>query len=90
VQYSRDGNRHFGRVDSVFVLDNFDDRYIFIILTPVYLTGERHKLLDLAILQAEPEGPIIVGVTAIMPVSLYMVPVEDVGIIWVEWEPHLL
>ena len=90
MQYSRDGNRHFGRVDSVFVLDNFDDRHIFIILTPVYLTGERHKLLDLAILQAEPEGPIIVGVTAIMPVSLYMVPVEDVGIILVEWEPHLL
>jgi len=38
----------------------------------------------------EKDKPVIVGITAIDPVRLYMVPVEDVGIVWVDWDVYYL
>ncbi|KAI1485633.1 hypothetical protein F5X96DRAFT_674446 [Biscogniauxia mediterranea] len=90
VQFSRDGENRFGRVDHIFVLDNFDDRHIFIILTPVRSTNARDALLDLEVMEEQNDDAIIVGVTAIAPVRLYMVKVDSVGIVWVNWELHYL
>ena len=55
------------------------------ILTPIVRTNTRDPLLDLEVME-ESEGVVIVGITAIQPTSLYMVDVDGVGIVWVDWD----
>ncbi|KAH8879243.1 hypothetical protein GQ53DRAFT_834304 [Thozetella sp. PMI_491] len=86
VQYVRDGIMRFGRVDSVLVLDNFQDRHIFVVLTLVQRTFTRHPLLDLEVMDKQEDHAILVGTTAIVPVCLYMVRVANVGTVWVAWK----
>ena len=33
---------------------------------------------------------VIVGITTILPLCLYMVPIKGIGIIWVDWEVDML
>jgi len=72
------------------LLDNFHDRHIFVILTPVERTFRRHHILGLEVMDERHNRAVIVGVTAISPTCLYMVRVENVGTVWVDWEAHLL
>ncbi|TRX98548.1 hypothetical protein FHL15_000622 [Xylaria flabelliformis] len=90
VQYMRDGDYHFGRVDYIFVLDNFEDRHIFVILTPIKSTNTRDRILDLEVMAEKRDESIIVGITAISPQRFYMVQVDGVGIVWVDWDLHYL
>lgn len=76
-------------MDHIFILDNDKDRHIFTVLTLIKRTESRHKLLDLEIME-ETEDAVVVGVPAIRPVRLYMVPVRGVGIIWVDWDVYTL
>ncbi|EAQ91957.1 hypothetical protein CHGG_00192 [Chaetomium globosum CBS 148.51] len=50
VQFTRDGGVQFGRVDHIFVLDNFADRHIFVVLIPysgqLCSLGEKKDFLD--------------------------------------------
>ena len=84
----RDGF-HFGRVDHIFVLDNFADRHIFVILTPVKRTHTRHNILGLEIMEEVTDKAVIIGITTILPLCLYMVPIKGIGIIWVDWEVYI-
>lgn len=88
VQFTRDGGVQFGRVDHIFVLDNFADRHIFVVLIPVRRTETRHHILDLEVMEEMEGQAVIVGVTAVSPVGLYMVRVEGVGTVWVDWDVH--
>ncbi|RYC63896.1 hypothetical protein CHU98_g2323 [Xylaria longipes] len=90
IQYIRDGDYHFGRVDYIFVLDSFEDRHIFVILTPVERTHTRDHILDLEIMAKKPDDAVIVGITAVSPQRFYMVKVDGVGIVWVDWDLHFL
>ncbi|KAK3897748.1 hypothetical protein C8A05DRAFT_47731 [Staphylotrichum tortipilum] len=91
VQFKRDTTTiRFGRVDHIFVFDNFNDRHIFLVLTPIKRTGTRHHILDLEVMEEEEEQAVIIGVPAVCPTRLYMVPVQGVGTVWVDWDVHLL
>lgn len=85
------GNR-IGRVDHSFIFDVFDVfdeyRHIFIVLTELSFAGTRDAILDLDVFQEA--NSVIVGITAIEPVKLYMVPVRNVGIVRVDWDVHYL
>jgi len=83
------GNR-YDRLDQVIVFDcPPEHRHIFAIVTTLDRTGTRDEVLDLEIFQ-ENEKPVIVGITGIDPVKLYMVPVDNVGIVWVDWDPFYM
>ncbi|KAI1747760.1 hypothetical protein F4782DRAFT_535125 [Xylaria castorea] len=70
IQYVRDGDYYFGRVDYIFVLDNYEDGHIFVILTPVKRTNARDHILDLEIMAEKPDDSVIVGITAVSPSTI--------------------
>jgi hypothetical protein len=83
------GNR-YGRLDHVIVFDCPPKyRHIFAIVTTLDRTGTRDEVLDLEIFQ-ESENTVIVGITGIDPVKLYMLRVDNVGIVWVDWDPFYM
>lgn len=87
--FSREGQDHVGRVDHVMVFENFDDRHIFIVLSKLNRTGQRDRLLDLEVFEQTPE-PLIVGIPAIKAQKLYMVPIDGVGVVLVDWDLYCL
>ena len=83
-------NSRFGRVDAVFVFDCMGiHRHIFVVLTELRQNGRRDHLLDLDVLDDE-DQPIIVGLPAIDPVKLYMIPVDGIGTIFNDWDVYYL
>ncbi|RYC58953.1 hypothetical protein CHU98_g7247 [Xylaria longipes] len=89
VVFSREGQEHVGRVDHVMAFENFDDRHIFIVLSKLNRTGRRDELLDLEILEQTAEA-VIVGIPAIKAQKLYMVPIDGVGVVLVDWDLYCL
>jgi hypothetical protein len=80
---------HFGRIDLIFLLDNFDDNHIFVVVRPLQRSATFDDVLSLEILRESNEGPIIVGIPAVQPTKLYMVPIND-GVVWVDRDLHTL
>lgn len=63
---------------------------MFIVVMPLTRRFVFDDILDLEVLDDSPSGPIIVGITAIQPVKRYMVPIEGLGTVWVNWHIHTL
>ncbi|KAI1207273.1 uncharacterized protein F4807DRAFT_435103 [Annulohypoxylon truncatum] len=84
--YINYGSRHkFGRLDHIFLFDVYGERHIFAVVTPLRRDGTRDALLDLEILQESNDDPIIIGVPQIQPTRPYLVPIDGLGIILVDW-----
>ena len=84
VQYHRSQATGIAQIDHVFVLENFEDRHIFAILTPIRFSGHRDPILDLRIMNEGSSDILIVGLPAIDPVRLYIVPVDNVRLVLVD------
>jgi hypothetical protein len=81
---------HVGRIDHIFLLENFEDNHIFVVVTPLQRTHLMDPVLSCEVLKEQPDQPTIVGITAIQPSKLYMVSVDGVGTVWVKWDLHTL
>ncbi|KAK3403030.1 hypothetical protein B0T20DRAFT_449951 [Sordaria brevicollis] len=79
-----------GRIDRVFEQDYYTKSHVFILITPIRHTNRRHHILDLNIMEELTDEPVIIGLTAVQPVTLYMVHVDGVGIVWVDWDIYTL
>ncbi|KAI1131426.1 hypothetical protein F5Y10DRAFT_262185 [Nemania abortiva] len=89
VMFSREGQDHVGRVDHVMVFENFEDSHIFIVLSKLNRTGSRDRLLDLEVFEQTDEA-VVVGIPAIKAQKLYMVHIDGVGVVLVDWDLYCL
>lgn len=79
------GRRNFARIDHIFLFDVYTERHVFAIITPLRRTGVRDELIDLEILQELNGEPLIIGIMAIEPAKPYLVQINDIGVVHVEW-----
>lgn len=80
----------FGRVDHIMLFDVMGiHRHIFIMLTELKSAGGKDPVLGLDVMEEKQSG-IIVGIKAIQPEKLYMVPVDNVGIVYVDWDVYYM
>ena len=85
--YVKFRNDRFGRIDHIMLFDVMAiHRNVFVILTELKTTGIRDPVLDLEVL-AEARRQ-IAGISAILPEKPYMVPINNVGTVLVEWDAH--
>jgi hypothetical protein len=75
-------------VDEIFLYTIQESRFIFIILTIAVVEDNRDTVLDLPLVRHTHSR--IVGISAIQPLKLYMVPLSNGTTVWVDWDVEWL
>ncbi|KAI8171048.1 hypothetical protein KHU50_005759 [Colletotrichum sp. SAR 10_65] len=79
-----------GRVDHIFVNERNRRQYLFVVLTPVKITGERDMVLGLQKVEHLDDQPKIVGINNIQPARVYIVKIDEGNTVLVDWEVEWL
>lgn len=77
-------------MDQIFLLQNWGNTHVFIVLTHITRDGSRDAILDQEIVSADEDNPVVIGVPAVSPIRLYMINIERVGTVWITWDPYYL
>lgn len=83
-------NNRLGLVDAIMLFDCMGIyRHIFVLVKELRPTNTRDPVLDLEVFDQKDER-ITVGLNAIKPVKRYLVPVDGVGTVLVDWDVYYL